>query len=158
MNEQTDRSCACGHPELASHSHSPGECIRVDLLDRLRRSNDMDLETARDILKAAATTRPIADALRRVFERIAELEAIELRIIQRGVQDRDDPAEQRLLHWLRTGVSLTCQIVVGPDFHSLTSCGQPATARWIDGATDETHYTCAAHEEQAEGYYERRPL
>jgi hypothetical protein len=37
-------------------------------------------------------------------------------------------------------------------------CGQPATARWIDGATGEEHYTCAAHEEQAEPFYERRTL
>lgn len=157
----TPTTCACGRPELASHHHSPGECHRTDLADRLRalqHGNDMDLETARRVLKAAAVTRPVADALRLVFERIAELEAIELRIIQRGVQGRDDPAEQRALHWLRTGIYLTCQVVVGPDFHSLSACGEPAVARWVDLATDEIHYTCAEHEGVAEGLYERRPL
>lgn len=37
-------------------------------------------------------------------------------------------------------------------------CGARATARWTDGATDEDHYTCATHEEQAEPYYQRQEI
>jgi hypothetical protein len=48
-----------------------------------------------------------------------------------------------------------CEIVIDP---TTAPCGLPATARWTDGATDEQHYTCAAHEHLAEGHYERREV
>jgi hypothetical protein len=52
----------------------------------------------------------------------------------------------------------TCEFVVGPDFHTLTACGQPASARATDGATDEEHYVCAEHEAEVEGFYVLEPL
>ena len=48
----------------------------------------------------------------------------------------------------------TCHFAVGVDFHSLVACGEPAVARFTDGATDEVRYTCAAHQDMAEGHYE----
>jgi hypothetical protein len=66
-----------------------------------------------------------------------------------------DHAALEVLRAALRGLAPGCEFVAED---AAEPCGQPATARWVDGATDEEHYTCAAHEAQAEPHYERRAL